>query len=315
MLTGLTVTLDQMKMLVQIADTGSIQAAADKLGRTQPTISVGIRKLEEELGVTLLARDHYRSQLTGAGAALCRQAREVLRQVEVFAALSRQLALGNEPELRIAIEASCPMPLALAMLKSCEQRFPGTEFILLGETLWGALERLHKREVDIAVTPWFKEDSSLESCPLTTATLITVASPDFPPRARAGKLTLDDLRSSVQVAVKDSSRNPPESNFGRFEGSRHWHVSDHQAKKEILLAGLGWGRLHVHMIEQELQDGRLVPLDIVGYPQSFEVEIRMARRQGEVIGPVAQAFWEEARNCAVRIELETSKALPKTSDQ
>lgn len=288
-------TLDQLRMLVQVAESGSVLAAADKLRRSQPTVSVGIRKLEEELGVTLLAREHYRAQLTEAGEALCRQAREILRQAEVFSSMARQLASGNEPELRIAIEASCPMTLALPLLKTCEDRFPGTEFILFGETLWGALERLHQREADIAITPWFAEDYSLESCPLTTATLLAVATPDFPPLADHARLTLDAMRNSVQVAVRDSSRNPPETHFGRFEGARHWYVSDHQAKKEILLAGLGWGRLQKHLIEQELHDGRLVPLEIEGYPQALDVEIRMARRQGEVIGPVAQAFWLEGQ--------------------
>lgn len=293
-------TLDQLRMLVQIAASGSVLGAAEKLGRTQPTISVGIRKLEDELGVTLLARDQYRAQLTAAGAALCRQAQEVLRQTEVLTSLAQQLAAGNEAELRIAIEASCPMPLALSVLKSCEERFPGTEFILLGETLWGAIERLNAREVDVAITPWFNEDYTLESTPIMTATLITVAAPDFPPLAHGGRLTLDDLRSSVQVAVRDSSRNPPDSNYGKFEGARHWYVSDHQAKKEILLAGLGWGRLHAHLIERELRDGRLVPLVIEGYAQTLEVEMRLARRQGEAIGPVAQAFWEEALKCATK---------------
>lgn len=291
-------TLDQLRMLVQIAASGSVLGAAEKLNRTQPTISVAIRKLEDELGVTLLARDQYRAQLTEAGAVLCRQAQEVLRQTEVFASRARQLAAGYEAKLRIAIEASCPMPLALSVLKSCEERFPGTEFILFGETLWGALEKLKTREVDIAITPWFAEDYSLDSMPLTTATLITVAAPDFPPLAQGGGLKLDDLRSSVQVAVRDSSRKPPDSNYGKFEGARHWYVSDHQTKKEILLAGLGWGRLHAHMIERELRDKRLVPLAIDGYEQAIAVEMRLARRQGETIGPVAQAFWEEARKCA-----------------
>ena len=185
------------------------------------------------------------------------------------------------------------MPLALNLLRVCEQQFPETEFILRGETLWGALERLRDGDVDLAITPWLEEDYSLDSYSLTTSQLITVAAPGFAERYARGALQLEHLHAAVQVVVRDSSRKPPEASFGKFEEGRHWYVNDHQTKKEILLAGMGWGRLHRHMIEQELAAERLVPLQIVDYPGTLDLEIRMARRKGEVVGPVAAAFWEE----------------------
>lgn len=286
-------TLDQMRMLVQIAESGSVLAAAENLNRTQPTVSVAIRKMEEEFDLQILDRGSYRASLTPAGEALYRQARRVLQQAETFSTTARQLAVGHEAEMRVAIEASCPMALALNLLRVCEQQFPETEFILRGETLWGALERLRDGDVDLAITPWLEEDYSLDSYQLTTSQLITVAAPGFAERYTRGALQLDHLHAAVQVVVRDSSRKPPEASFGKFEAGRHWYVNDHQTKKEILLAGMGWGRLHRHMIEQELTAERLVPLQIVDYPATLDLEIRMARRKGEVIGPVAAAFWAE----------------------
>ena len=289
-------TLDQMRMLVQIAESGSVLAAAENLNRTQPTVSVAIRKMEEEFDLQILDRDSYRARLTPAGELLYRQAKRVLQQAEIFSTTARQLSVGNEAEMRIAIEASCPMPLALNLLKICEQQFPETEFILRGETLWGALERLRDGDVDIAITPWLEEDYSLDSYSLTTSQLIVVAAPGFAERYSQNELRLEQLHAAVQVVVRDSSRKPPEASFGKFEEGRHWYVNDHQTKKEILMAGMGWGRLHRHMIEQELDSKRLVPLKIVDYPETLDIEIRMARRKGEVVGPVAKAFWEEGLN-------------------
>ena len=286
-------TLDQMRMLVQIAESGSVLAAAENLHRTQPTVSVAIRKLEAEFDLQLLDRDQYRATLTAAGEALYRQAKRVLKQAESFSTTARQLAVGNEPQMRVAIEASCPMPLALNLLRVCEQQFPETEFILRGETLWGAVERLRDGAVDLAITPWLEEDFSLESYPLTTSQLIAVAAPGFAERYARSNLCLEHLQNAVQVVVHDSSRKPPEVSFGKFEAGRHWYVNDHQTKKEILLAGMGWGRLHRHVIGQELDAGRLVPLQIADYPDVSDIEIRMARRKGEVVGPVAAALWEE----------------------
>ena len=81
LLTGLgePMTLEQLKMLVSIADAGGILAAAEKLHKTQPTVSVGIKKLEEELGLRIFSRDSYRASLTPAGETLCQQARVILR--------------------------------------------------------------------------------------------------------------------------------------------------------------------------------------------------------------------------------------------
>ncbi|MBE0502376.1 MAG: LysR family transcriptional regulator [Desulfuromonadales bacterium] len=289
-------TLDQMRMLVQIAESGSVLAAADNLHRTQPTVSMAIRKLEAEFDLQILDRSSYRARLTPVGEALYRRAKQVLQQAESFSITARQLAVGNEPELRVAIEASCPMPFALDLLRVCEQQFPETEFTLRGETLWGALERLRDGDVDLAITPWLDEDFSLDSSPLTVSRLVAVAAPGFAQRYAQDLLHLDDLRVAVQVVVRDSSRKPPETNFGKFELGRHWYVNDHQTKKEILLAGMGWGRLHIHMIASELAAGRLVPLQIADYPDTLDIEIRMVRRKGEVIGPVAAAFWEEGLN-------------------
>ena len=284
-------TFDQLKVLVNIAETGSVLAAAEALNRTQPTLSVAIRKLEDELGVRLLDREQYRATLTGEGQKLYRKARSILRKVEEFTLLAQHLATGNEPELHLALEASCPLPLILNLLHECERKYPQTEFNLQVENIWGALEKLQNGEVDLAVSPWFEDLAGLESVPLVRSRLITVAAPDFCPSDR--ELTLEEMRNYVQVVVRDSSRNPQQKNYGVLEDGRHWVVGDHMTKKELILARLGWGKLQDHLIDGELAAGTLVPLQIAYYPCQVEMEIRVVRRLGEPIGPVATALWQD----------------------
>ncbi len=286
-------TLEQLKMLVAIADNGGILAAAGKLNKTQPTISVAIRKLEDDLGLQILARDGYRASLTPAGEALCRQARVILNQSGILSRIARHLAQGNEPQLRIAIEASCPLPFVLETLASCEKKFPGTQFNLSGETLWGALERLKSDDADLAISPWFEENLDFETISLTSATLVSVASPGFRNRLAKDVLLLDDLKDLVQVVVRDSSRNPPRQSFGYLAECRHWYVTDHYTKKEIILAGMGWGRLHEHLIAGELANGTLVPLTIRNYQSTLEVKICVARMREKPAGPVAESLWQD----------------------
>jgi DNA-binding transcriptional LysR family regulator len=292
------VTLEQLKMLVKIADTGGVLAAADAMNRTQPTLSVAIKKLENELNLQLLARDSYRASLTPAGEALCQQARVILKQSEILSGMAQHFAQGNEPEVRIAIEASCPLPLVLEILGECEHKFPSTQFNLMGDTLWGALERLQLGEADLAISPWFEENLEYESFPLTTATLISVATPQFRAALKKEVLELDDLKDSVQVVVRDSSRTQRPQSFGYLEEGRHWYVTDHLTKKEILLAGMGWGRLHEHMIKEELRDGRLVPMSINNYATTLKIDICVARMMSKPTGPVAVTLWKDFRTFA-----------------
>lgn len=285
-------TLDQLKMLVQIADTGSVLAAAEALCRTQPTVSVAIRKLEDELNLQLLDRRHYRASLTAAGEQLCRKARTVLQHAEEFAVLARHLAVGNEPQLHLAIEASCPLSLLLQILRESEKKYPKTEFNLQVENIWGALEKVQSGAADLAVSPWFEDLPDLESIPLTETRLIAVAAAGF--CAAGAELSLEEMKQHVQIVVRDSSRLPQQQkSYGVLPDGRHWIVGDHQTKKQLILAGMGWGKLHEHLIADELAAGELVPLEIGNYPCTLNIEIRAVRRLGEPAGPVASALWQD----------------------
>ncbi|PLY04525.1 MAG: LysR family transcriptional regulator [Desulfuromonas sp.] len=290
-------TLEQLRMLVQVADSGSVLAAAEALLRTQPTVSVGIRKLEEEFNLNLLDRESYRAKLTPEGEAFCHKARQLLGHAEELRGLARLLEAGAEPEVRVAVEASCPMPALLGTLGGCERRYPSTRFSLLGETIRGALERLQQGEADLAITPWFEDDMNLESFKLLTTEMVAVAAPGFAPE---GMLSLAQVRELAQVVVRDSSRQDTGGSYGLLDEGRCWFVNDHQTKKEIILAGLGWGRLQRHLVQDALDSGDLVRLEIRDFEVVMPLEIRVARRRGREPGPVASRLWGELRVLAGR---------------
>ena len=70
----------QLEMLVAVAEEGTVQKAADRVFRTQPAVSIAMRKLEDELGTKILDRRPTRtSPLTEAGRVLYDYATELLR--------------------------------------------------------------------------------------------------------------------------------------------------------------------------------------------------------------------------------------------
>ena len=70
-------TLDQLETFIAIAEQGGLRAASKVLNKTQPTLSTGMKNLEEELGVVLLNRESYRVKLTEEGKALLKEAKDM----------------------------------------------------------------------------------------------------------------------------------------------------------------------------------------------------------------------------------------------
>ncbi len=286
-------TLDQLKILEQIAETGSIGAAAKTLYRTQPTLSVAMKKLEEELNLSIFSRDQYRITLTPAGHSLYYKAKQVLKKAEEFEQLGQYLTTGCEAELHIAFFGELPIAPLMSVLKRCEQDYPQTKLHLSVENLLGGMERLLENEVDLAILPWKQENHSLEYKPFVKIRLMPVVSPQFPPALLSPPVPQEVIKQYVQVVLKDSSRRPSKETYGVLEGGRQWRVNDLHTKKAIILSGMGWGNLPEHIIRAELDQGLLVPLQLENYTAFVESNAFVVRRFGQPTGPVAQKLWED----------------------
>ena len=81
-------TLTELKYLVTLAELGHFGKAAEACHVSQPTLSIALKKLEENLGVTLIERSKSRIVPTSNGEAIIQQAKEVLKQ----AALIKEIA-------------------------------------------------------------------------------------------------------------------------------------------------------------------------------------------------------------------------------
>lgn len=285
-------TLEQLQILIKIVETGSMGAAAKALHRTQPTLSVSVKNLEEEFKVAIFSRENRRLTLTSAGQVLYQKAKRVLERAEEFEAFARQLGTGNEPSVKIAFDASIPIRFISEVLTSCNNEFPDTNLDLFAENLYGPLERLAEKEVDLAVVTYFEQNHLFKAIPLIKFRFYPIASATHPLAQYDDEVPLEDLRDYVQVVLKDSARNTANPSHRVIEGARHWQVNDYQTKKEMVLEGLGWGNLPDYTIEEELETQTLVPLKIENYYRFGESEICIMCRTDQVFGPVVQNLWD-----------------------
>src|SRR5437667_6993029 len=117
-------TLDQMRVLVAVAETGSFSAAARRLGRVQSAISQAIQSLEAALGTQLFERDGKLPKLNDAGRVILQDARHVIDGAEMLKARAEAITEDVEPELTLAVEAVFPNGVLISSLRAVREAFP-----------------------------------------------------------------------------------------------------------------------------------------------------------------------------------------------
>lgn len=158
--------LRDLKYVIAVAETRHFGRAAARCFVSQPTLSGQIKKLEDELGVTLFERTNRSVTITPVGEAILQHARQIMEQADVI----QQLAMAQQDPLagplRVgAIPTLSPylMPLILLPLR---QLHPQMRLVLSEEMTDTLLERLRKHEIDAALLATPVEEPEFEVMPL-----------------------------------------------------------------------------------------------------------------------------------------------------
>ncbi|MGL5743239.1 MAG: LysR substrate-binding domain-containing protein [Legionella sp.] len=157
----------------------------------------------------------------------------------------------------------------------------------------GACERLLRNQADLIVSENLISNKAVEVIPLCSEFVVAVASPEFIHYYNKQLDDLDTLSECMQVILRDSSQS--DFTFWVVEHGRRWTVSDVMAKKDIIVAGLGWGRLPLHLITQELADWRLQCLQGTHFDRRL-IAMGAIRLQKPARGPIAEKLWLDLNN-------------------
>ncbi len=252
-------TLEQWRVLQAIVEHGSYAQAAEALFRSQSAISYTLAKLQQQLGVTLLEPDGRRMKLTVIGEALLRDAMPLVKSALQLEQRARSLDQGWEVEVRLAVDGLYPTYLLTAALQAFQGICRQTRIELIEVVLSGGEEALQEGKVDLAIVnnlpAGFLGDKLFE------AEFVAVSSPEHPLHAHHEPLQLDDLKAWTQVVVRDSgSRHPRDE--GWLEARNRWTVTKAETAIEIVKAGLAFAWLPQHLIREDLEQQRLIPLPL-----------------------------------------------------
>ncbi|UXH76740.1 LysR family transcriptional regulator [Roseateles amylovorans] len=304
-----SLTLDQLRVLVTIADVGSFSAAGRELRRAQSAISNAIANLEQTQGIELFDRRSHRPQLTDVGRTLVEQARLVLASATRFEAMAAGTRAGLEPQLTIAIDPLVPTAPLIDSLQALSARHPDLAVHFSTEGLGGSLRRLRSGSASLALClllPAVPED--IAAYPLLRTRMCAVVSPSHPLASLGRPATSSDLAPHIQLVLSDPVE-PDGANYG-VAGTRLWRFVDLGRRFDFLLAGFGWCRMPEHLVTSLIASGALAAIEIEDDSTPPEgVTIYAAHRKERALGVAGSWLLDTLRR-----RVDSSLTMPTSSD-
>lgn len=281
------ITIDQILCLQAVKETGSITSASYKLKRAKSAIHYGLRRLEEQVGFRLVESGGYRVKLTSRGEQFLIKATPILKSMDKLKEDTHRIATGVEMKITISVSAVFSLKKFNKAIIELQKRYPDTEIAFYREILSGD-RMLLGNLVDLAIFEHPIQDERYECKKIDSVEMPLWISSDHPfLKLAKEEQTSKNLFRYPQVIQR--STLPDDLSKGVFDESRHLNVTDLGSKREIIVDGLGWGRLPKHEVASELKEGRLIQLDHVDQP--LVVPIYIGRRAGNDYGKVADALW------------------------
>ncbi|WP_437817684.1 LysR family transcriptional regulator [Sorangium sp. So ce1078] len=291
-------TYDQLVAFLAVAGEGSFSAASARLHKSQPAVSKLVRNLESELGVELFDRREYRATLTDAGRLFHERAAAVIESTEALQSFGMLLSGKVEPIVRLAVDAVTPLGPVMDIFRGVQARYPLVRIELGTERLAGAADALREHRADLAVATRLgidpSEVSKVELARFCDVRVLPVARFDHPVATCGTPIPPALLRAHAQIVLRDSARGGASPSLNVLQGGLRWTVTDVAAKKEVILAGMGWGGLPEHVVADALATGELVRLQVPEFRDDI-MELFVMRRRDRPHGVVAQVLWEELR--------------------
>src|SRR6188508_1219133 len=194
----------QLAAFCAVVELKSFSQAAERLGVTQPAISLQIRSLEERLGRRLLDRSGRRVEPTEAGLVLYRNAQ---RMLQLEHQLDEDLAREETGALRgtLAIGASTGPGGHLVPLLLCEFQHDHPELavsLTISDTD-RVIDQVGEREIELGVVGALRRHRSLEFEPLVRDQIVLAVPPGHPFAGKA--IPLEQLQREQYIAMQEGA--------------------------------------------------------------------------------------------------------------
>jgi len=289
----------QLAAFCAVVERRSFSQAADRLGVTQPAVSLQVRALEKRLGTQLLDRSGRRVEPTEAGWRLYRGAQRMLAledQLVADVAASGQGALAGDLVLGASTgPAAVAIPVALAEF---QRQNPDVRVFLTVSDTHSVVERVAARELELGIVGAARRHRGVRFEPFFSDQVILACPPGH---AFAGRsITLDELRGDTLILMQEGAgvRQVVEDALRR-QGLKlrdldvRLELGLQESVRSAVRAGFGVAFISRTAIEADLASGAIAEARVEGLEPVREISL--VRAAGRTSTRIAQAFVAFAR--------------------
>jgi DNA-binding transcriptional LysR family regulator len=288
--------LDDLLLLVRVARTDSIGAAALEHGLSQPSASRRLSALERRLGSTLLARSRRGSVLTARGRVVVDWAETLLAAAEDFARSVETLRRGRSATVRVAVSMTIAEHLAPHWLTALHHLHPDLQVALMVHNSSEAVDLVTagKAELGFIETPRLPRD--LRRRRVGRDRLVVAVAPGHAWARRRTPLTPDELAHSF-LLVREPGSGTRETLDDALAGrgltlTDEMVMGSNSALRSAAVSGLGPVVLSDLALDPDIRAGRLAEVETVDL--SFQRPLTAIWRRDEPLPEQAIALLKVA---------------------
>jgi DNA-binding transcriptional LysR family regulator len=286
----MNVTFRQLTLFEAVARHLSFTRAADELHLSQPAVSMQIRQLEESVGLALFEKSGKRIGLTEAGKEVFHYSQSINRELAEMEEVLQSLKGLSRGRLNLAV-ASTVNYFAPRLLAEFHKAYPGIQLALDVTNREKLISMLIENSVDMVLMGQPPANVEVEYEAFMENPLVVVAPPEHP---LSGEKAIPLERLAAETFLMREPGSGTRQAMERFFFKREvkirqgMQMTRNEAIKQAVRAGLGLSIVSIHTIDLELKTGRLVILDVDGFP--IKRQWFLVYRKGKRLSPPGQAF-------------------------
>lgn len=280
-------TLEQWLTLKEVARCGSVQAAAHSLSKSHTTVLYAVKKLETQLGVSLVTLEGRKTVLTDQAEILLRRAVPMIEQARDLEVLSSHMSQGMESEITIAVDHLCDRGWLYGPLEAFLSQNRMTSVQIRETSLSASTQAVTEQWADIAIVPLPVENHLAEA--FANVRMYPVLAKTHPLATQA-TVSQEDLLGVTQIVTRDLGDDKHAQNVGWLKAQRRITVDNFDQAWDAVVSGLGFCRMPDHRLAK-YDVGKITKLPLTG-GECYQVPLHLVAPKGSRTGLAARQLYD-----------------------
>lgn len=293
--------LRDLRYLVAVAEFNHFGHAADACFVSQPTLSTQIKKLESELGVTLIERTNKQVLLTDIGIQIVAKAHQILQSVDEMHEMALQSQDPGAGTLKLGIIPTLAPYLLPRVMNEVQERFPKLKISLYELQTLVILEQLPAGKLDAALLALPVDHDALDSIPLFNEPFFA-AVPSKHKLARQKVLNLKDLFGNDILLLEDGHCLRDQAlDLCRSVGADEkpgFRATSLETLRQMVSSGAGITIIPELAIEQDRSSNRIryIPFDAPQPTRTIALSFRRSSHRRQLAMELGETISNRAGN-------------------